>query len=191
MDSEQAARAILLDRAPADLMGGNRPQLSDGDKMIYLRDLWRQRFTEPRLAERIAAIDAANEGATGYDAADYELLALTDAPKGLPARDMSAGDRELLRALLGTYFGRVPNGLGPSPYDDTELDAVHFAWAGTTDFGGPHYYRLQGPRLLIEFDNTQRGANHAHSVWRDPGADFGLDVLADHRAAHHGAAVPH
>jgi hypothetical protein len=39
--------------------------------------------------------------------------------------------------------------------------------------------------LLIEWDNTQRGANHAHSVWRDPDSDFGLDVLAQHRAAHH------
>jgi Protein of unknown function (DUF3500) len=50
--------------------------------------------------------------------------------------------------------------------------------------GAPHYYRLQGPRLLIEYDNTQRKANHAHSVWRDPSADFGLDVLGEHLAAH-------
>ena len=49
----------------------------------------------------------------------------------------------------------------------------------------PHYYRLQGPRLLIEYDNTQRRANHAHSVWRDPEADFGHDILAAHMAAHH------
>ena len=51
--------------------------------------------------------------------------------------------------------------------------------------GAPHYYRLQGPRLLIEYDNTQRQANHAHSVWRDPAADFGYDVLGAHLAAHH------
>jgi hypothetical protein len=43
---------------------------------------------------------------------------------------------------------------------------------------------LQGPGLLIEWDNVQNGANHAHSVWRDPDTDFGLDVLARHRAAH-------
>ena len=63
---------------------------------------------------------------------------------------------------------------------------MHFAWAGSTAAGDPHYYRLQGPRLLIEWDNTQRKANHAHSVWRDPTADFGLDLLARHYAAHHG-----
>jgi hypothetical protein len=49
----------------------------------------------------------------------------------------------------------------------------------------PHYYRLQGPHLLVEWDNTQRGANHAHSVWRDPETDFGIDALAAHRARHH------
>lgn len=49
----------------------------------------------------------------------------------------------------------------------------------------PHYYRRQGPRFLAEWDNTQRGANHGHSVWRDPVNDFGLDVLAGHRGVHH------
>jgi hypothetical protein len=66
-----------------------------------------------------------------------------------------------------------------------DLPAVHFAWAGSTEPGQPHYYRLQGPRFLAEWDNTQRGANHAHSVWRDPEFDFGVDALARHRAAHH------
>ena len=64
------------------------------------------------------------------------------------------------------------------------VDRVTFAWAGPTSVGARHYYRVQGPQLLLEWDNTQRGANHAHSVWRDPEADFGLDVLARHRAAH-------
>jgi hypothetical protein len=93
----------------------------------------------------------------------------------------------MLRLLLGTYLGRVPDGVSPLDRyrDDAALDAVHFAWAGPTEPGAPHYYRLQGPRLLVEWDNTQRDANHAHSVWRDPTADFGLDVLAAHRAAHH------
>jgi hypothetical protein len=81
----------------------------------------------------------------------------------------------------------VPDALSPlRGYDDDRtLDAVHLAWAGPLAPGQPVYYRLQGPGLLIEYDNVQRGANHAHSVWRDPESDFGLDVLAAHRAAHH------
>ncbi|MGY1722141.1 DUF3500 domain-containing protein [Blastococcus sp. SYSU DS0533] len=50
----------------------------------------------------------------------------------------------------------------------------------------PHYYRVQGPRLLVERNDTQRGADHAHPVWRDPAADSGLGVLVRHRAAAHG-----
>ena len=101
--------------------------------------------------------------------------------------DLDAGQRELLRALLATYLGRVPDGLSPQPdYDDAAaLDAVHLAWAGPTAPGQPLYYRLQGPRLLIAYDNTQRNANHAHSVWRDQEADFGYDALGAHLTRHH------
>ncbi|MQA16584.1 MAG: DUF3500 domain-containing protein, partial [Pseudonocardiaceae bacterium] len=58
---------------------------------------------------------------------------------------------------------------------------------GSTEPGEPHYYRLQGPRLLAEYDNTQRAVNHVHTVWRDPERDFGLDLLATHYANHHQA----
>jgi hypothetical protein len=187
LDPAQADRATLLDRAPADIVGGNRSRLADGDQMLYLRDVWRHPFTEPDLAERIAQADAAAEQANGYDAGDYRRLALTTVPKGLPARDLDAGQRELLRSLLATYLGRVPDGLSPHPdyAGDAILDEVHLAWAGPTGPGKPLYYRLQGPRLVIEYDNTQRHANHAHSVWRDPEADFGYDALGAHLATHH------
>ena len=134
LDPGQAGRAILLDRAPADIVGGNRPHLADGDQMMYLRDVWRRPFTEPELAERIARMDADAERASGYDAGDYRRLALTSAPKGLPAQELDAGQRDLLRALLATYLGRVPDGLSPlADYDnDAVLDAVHLAWAGPT-----------------------------------------------------------
>ena len=50
------------------------------------------------------------------------------------------------------------------------LERVHFAWAGPLEPGRAHYYRLHGPTLLIEYDNTQNNANHIHSVWHDPAA---------------------
>ena len=63
------------------------------------------------------------------------------------------------------------------------LDKVRFAWAGETEKGKKHYYRIQGPTFLIEFDNTQNDGNHVHSVWRDFNGDFGRDLLREHIAA--------
>jgi hypothetical protein len=144
------ARAVLLDRAPSDIVSRNRRRLPVG-----------------------------REVEAGPDAG---LLPLTAHPQGLPGVDLDDEQRGLLQALLSAYLGRVPDGLVRA----VDLDTVHLAWAGSTDPGRPHYYRLHGPGLLVEWDNTQQGANHAHSVWRDPEADFGLDALAAHRAEHHG-----
>ena len=60
------------------------------------------------------------------------------------------------------------------------LDKISFAWAGESERGKKHYYRVQGPTFLIEFDNTQNDGNHVHSVWRDFNGDFGRDLLGEH-----------
>ncbi len=63
-------------------------------------------------------------------------------------------------------------------------DKVVFAWMGAPDRSAAHYYRIQGPTFIIEFDNTQNRANHIHLVWRDFEGDFGRDVLKEHYADH-------
>jgi hypothetical protein len=63
--------------------------------------------------------------------------------------------------------------------------AVHFAWAGSDRPREGHYYRLQTPTFIVEYDNTQDGANHIHAVWRDPTRDFGIDPLRRHRRGAH------
>ncbi|HEY0815409.1 MAG TPA: DUF3500 domain-containing protein [Pseudonocardia sp.] len=179
--------AVLLPRAPSDIIGGNRTTVAEGDRVISLVGLWRAPFADaPQQAALQEASDAIDDAAQ-FDDADHEVLALTAAPKGLPAAELDTAQRELLRMLLATYLDRVPEEISVAGRyaDDAALDAVHFAWAGSTSPGERHYYRLQGPHLLIEWDNTQRDVNHAHAAWRDPEADFGLDVLAAHHAAHH------
>ena len=57
---------------------------------------------------------------------------------------------------------------------------IRFAWLGETDKGKKHYYSVQGPTFLIEYDNTQNNGNHIHSVWRDFNGDFGRDILREH-----------
>jgi len=180
-------RAVLRPRAPSDIVTANRTRISEGDRLIPLAGIFRSRFADATEQQKLQALSDAIDDAAAYDDSDHGAVAYSAVPKGVPATELDAGQREVLHALLSTYLDRVPAGVSPLPrYDDAAaLDAVHFAWAGPTEPGAPHYYRLQGPRLLLEWDNTQRGANHAHSVWRDPTADFGLDVLAQHRAAHH------
>jgi hypothetical protein len=188
MRGDAAHQAILLAKAPSDFVTANRTVLADGDRVIPLAGVWRgERFPDPVEQTMLERLSDRIDDTAGLTPQDHALVSYTTTPKGIAAADLDTGQREILRALLGTYLDRVPDGLSPAPAytDDAVLDAVHFAWAGSIEPGQPHYYRLQGPRLLIEWDNTQRGANHAHSVWRDPSSDFGLDVLAEHRAAHH------
>ncbi|MFF1450331.1 DUF3500 domain-containing protein [Streptomyces sp. NPDC058274] len=182
----QRQRALLHERAVSDIVSGNRPTVSDGDTMMHMQDLWRGRFADPALEELVDDIDRRAEEGSEYTPGDHAAVSISVPPKGLSARDMDACQRARLRQLLALYTGRAPQGLADA-YEvhyaaESVLDEVHFGWAGATDAGRPHYYRVQGPQVLIEYDNTQRNANHAHSVWRDPTADFGLDVLAEHRS---------
>jgi hypothetical protein len=188
LDDEQAAYALISDVAPTDIVGGNRSRIGDGDLMMRLPDVWRGHFAEARLADRVEAMHQGAEEKAGASPEHHEAVRLTGVPKGVPAADLTAGQQDQLRALLGLYLGRIPDELAEreaAKFVGDRLHGVHLAWAGSTEPGRPHYYRLQGPRLLVEYDNTQRDVNHVHSVWRDPENDFGYDVLAQHRARHH------
>jgi Protein of unknown function (DUF3500) len=185
---ELAARAILLPKAPSDFVTVNLTYLSDGSGVFPLVGMYRdERFPDPVQHAKLQSLSEAIAEVTELNDADQEAVAYSIEPRGVPAAEFDEEQREILRALLASYLDRAPAGVSPlqSYDDDAALNAVHFAWAGRTAPGEPHYYRVQGPRLLIEWDNTQNNANHAHSVWRDPTSDFGLDVLARHRAAHH------
>jgi len=57
-------------------------------------------------------------------------------------------------------------------------EGVKFSWTGPADCTQAHAYRVQGPTFLIEFNNTQNGANHIHSIWRNMLGDFGIPLAA-------------
>lgn len=103
--------------------------------------------------------------------------------EGIPYRDLTSDQQELLRSLLGLYLDNMEQSLAGRSWERIQnagLDGLHFAWAGTIAPGGPHYYRVHGPTFVVEYDNTQNNANHIHSVWRDFGNDFGEDLLKKH-----------
>ena len=93
--------------------------------------------------------------------------------------------RALLEQLVALYLDRLQPDLSRREAERLDVRELHFAWEGSAHPGSGHYYRVQGPDLLIEYDNTQNDANHAHTVLRRPDSDFGGDVLRAHRATDH------
>lgn len=110
--------------------------------------------------------------------------ALAGQPSGLPQSKMTADQRKLLTTLIDEYIENLPDELAEQRRQRVKQAAgnVWFAWAGEVEKGRPHYYRVQSPTFLIEYDNTQNNANHIHSVWRDFEDDFGVDLLKEHYA---------
>jgi hypothetical protein len=107
--------------------------------------------------------------------------------EGLAAGAMSQPEQAQLRKLLRVYSDRMTQSAAREQLERIEragFDKLHFGWAGGVEPGKPHYYRVHGPTVLIEYDNTQNGANHIHSVWRDLERDFGGDLLRAHYEAH-------
>ena len=109
-------------------------------------------------------------------------------PLGLAASEMNKKQFTQLWTLIEEYLRNYRPDLaeeGLKHLEGLDLKMIHFAWAGSLESGKGHYYRIQAPDLLIEYDNTQNGANHVHCVVRDLKRDFGEDLLRQHYEQHH------
>jgi hypothetical protein len=109
-------------------------------------------------------------------------------PRGLAYAAMFGEQRERLIGLIRHYVGRTTDEVAAAEWRKIEragLEGITFAWAGPEEPERGHYYAITGPTFLIEYDKTQDGANHIHSVWRDLANDWGEDLLAAHYAEAH------
>ena len=109
-------------------------------------------------------------------------------PLGLAASEMNKKQFTQLWTLIEEYLRNYRPDLaeeGLKHLEGLDLKMIHFAWAGSLESGKGHYYRIQAPDFLIEYDNTQNGANHVHCVVRDLKRDFGEDLLRQHYEQHH------
>ncbi len=166
LSGEQRAKAVIWHRPPPDFATRVAPRIGD----VELPD----HVFEPEPDYRI---DDDERSALAY---------VRSGPRGVGGADLTGPQREALMGLVALFAGRLPDDIAAAELarvDAAGAENLWFAWAGTTEPGARHYYRVQGPGLLIEHDNTQGGGNHVHSVWRVPGGDFGDDLLAAHYAA--------
>jgi hypothetical protein len=153
-------------------LGANPAVVRDGEHVVLAPlhveerlgfELMHALTTEQR-ASAVLSEDAPADIITG----NRPLLGGPLDPVGVPVSALGGAAATVARELVRTYLDRIPDGVRRPPIDDP-----WFAWAGALEPGIGHYYRLTDRRLLVELDNTQHGANHVHTVVRDPEADFG------------------
>jgi hypothetical protein len=166
--------------------GANPAEVRDGAQkgqrtLGLLEDSGRALVTALDQGQRKTAIFntvALNDIETG-NALDINPLS----PEGIKASAMTAAQRDLLMKVIESYTGLMAADIAADRLTKLKiagLENLTFAWAGSIERGQKHYYRVQGPTFLIEFDNTQNDGNHVHSVWRDFRGDFGRDLLREH-----------
>lgn len=186
LDDGKRAQALVSGVAPFDLVGSNRPKLTPGDLPRTMEQIWRGR-PHGALSRRLVALQKRIEADLKVTASHLEAASFTERPKGVPTTALNPTEKEILHALIDCYVNRLPDDLADvqAALVSQEFDKLGFLWAGSGERNEPHYYRIQGERLFIEYDNAQRGGNHIHAVWRDLANDFDGDVLVLHYAESH------
>jgi len=149
----------------------------------------------------LGSLDEAQRGAAVFESRSYGEIVSANAqqaeplaPAGLAAARMNEIQRAQLVQLIEVYAGSFAPGLAAARLARVReggVENIHFGWAGPTEKGRPHYYRIQGPLFLIEYDASQNDGNHVHTVWRDFRGDFGRDLLRQHHALARGTAHRH
>ncbi|MGX5818203.1 DUF3500 domain-containing protein [Chitinophaga lutea] len=139
LDEEQLKTAVVAEKAPSDIITGNK------------RKAW-----------------------------------LLD-PPGIGFDQLHPQQQHQLQQLIAVYVDRYTQLMADILWKEIKSNErqLRFAWAGGRSWGTGHYYRIQGPTFVIEYDNTQNNGNHVHTTFRDLKNDFGEDMLAKHYAAGH------
>lgn len=156
----------------------------------------------PRAGQRVLAaeedearallnsLSEAQQREAVFDTRTYGDIVTSNAAKadppalvGIPAGRLSEAQRAQLVKLIEVYARTFEPSLAAARMarvHEGGIDNVRFGWAGAITRGRQHYYRVQGPLFLIEYDASQDGGNHIHTVWRDFNGDFGRDLLRQH-----------
>lgn len=177
-DGHVSATPSFMGTNPAEVRQGPRKGL----RVLALEeDLARKLVQSLSGEQKRSAIYADKAPSDIITGADRKAKVLE--PKGVTLKSLNKSQQELLRALIREYIYWARGELADQEYaeiEEADPAQIHFAWAGSTEPNQGHYYRVQGPTFLLEYDNTQNNANHVHAVWRDLKNDFGDDILREH-----------
>tara|TARA_Y100000385_G_scaffold203293_1_gene210582 strand:+ start:1457 stop:2557 length:1101 start_codon:yes stop_codon:yes gene_type:complete len=179
-----AATPLFLGASPAEIRTGPRA----GQRVLA---------SEEDMARKLIVSlqdNHAKKSVISSDAPD-EVLTVPDAsldlgvPQGVSEKEMTPVQQVMFRRLIEQIIRTLRGELADdvlTEISENEWKELSFAWAGSFEQGRGHYYRIQCPSFIIEYDNTQNEANHAHIVWHSLENNFGLDALRRHYESQHG-----
>jgi hypothetical protein len=176
------ATPSFLGTNPAEVRKGPRTGLR---VLAAEEDLARQLLKSLDADQKKAAIFTTEAPKEIFTEAKRKVQPLD--PLGVAAAKLNSEQRSLLLKLVQEYVNRVRPDLAKADLqkiDKAGVDKLFFAWGGGIEKGEGHYYRVQGPTFLLEYDNTQNNNNHIHAAWRDFENDFGEDLLRKHYQEH-------
>ncbi|MBI2684861.1 MAG: DUF3500 domain-containing protein [Acidobacteria bacterium] len=183
VDNKVASSPMFFGTNPAEVKDGPRKGLRVlGNEEDLARTLLKSLTPEQKKVAVVAEV-ALKDIITMAS----RKAALEGQPSGLSAAKMTAAQRQLLQNLLEEYANNIPEQGASARREQIKKAGTNllFAWTGGSERGEGHYYRVQAPTFLVEYDNTQNGNNHVHSVWRDYNGDFGYDLLGNHYQTSH------
>ncbi|HSH93970.1 MAG TPA: DUF3500 domain-containing protein [Roseimicrobium sp.] len=170
-------------------MGTNPGEVREGQRkgvrvLGYEEELGRTLVKSLNAEQKKAAIYSETAPKDVITAAERTVKALEAV--GVSYSKLNKEQQSNVEAIINEYIHRVRPEIAAKDLAKIKasgMDKILFAWAGSMERGQGHYYRVQGPTFLLEYDNTQNDANHVHAVWRDFDGDFGTDLLKKHYAS--------
>jgi len=154
---------------------------------------------EDRAFALLASLSPAQRGKAVFSTDTFGDIATRNearleplAPVGIAFPELDTAQQALLLRVVEAFASVAEPSLAQQRLERVRaggLASLRFGWAGRTERGQPHYWRVQGARFLIEWDNS--GGNHVHTVWRDADNDWGRDVLGEHYRRARGTAHRH
>ncbi|MEW4490375.1 DUF3500 domain-containing protein [Thalassoglobus sp. JC818] len=168
---------------PAIVKNENSVGVKVGTRVLDIEETAAFELVQSLSPEQKGQAIIAEEALTEIRAAGEPQPPVTE-PVGIRYEDLTSEQRGMLLKLVNEYINAMPGPVAKQRDDQLHFDGlnkIHFAWAGATEPGIGHYYRVQSPSFLIEFVNTQpdaagNPANHIHCVWRDLRGDFAVAI---------------
>ncbi|QJD95494.1 DUF3500 domain-containing protein [Mucilaginibacter robiniae] len=171
--------------------GSSTPTLTGAQPAIYTAHGKTVRVLAGENDKAFTLLDALNDTQRKQAILNYHVDDLvlgpasggkTIVPEGLKASAMNAQQRTMLLDLIAEWTGIVNDAYSKARMEDIKagLEETYFAWSGPTTHqpgkNGSSYYRIQGPKLVIEFSPQGVGGDptmHVHTIYRDPTNEYG------------------